>query len=125
MSKFYRKDWILFEEVASEGGKMPADLKQMEEKKDDPEKNKHVPYITETETGYEIKCGKNGFHDMTSDHHIMFIDLYVDDKFQYRQHLKYGNNPEEPMATFNVPKGKKVWGLSFCNLHGLWYHGIK
>jgi len=119
--KYYRKDWILFQEIANEGGKNPEELIEVNPKEDDVETNKHVPYIEELENGYKVSIGKNELHPMTKEHHIIFIDLYVDDKYVYRQYLELD---EKPIATFEVPKGKKVVALEFCNLHGLYKNKI-
>lgn len=117
MSKFYRKDWILYQEVANEGGKTPEALIEMNVKEDLPDSNKHVPYIEEIEDGYVVKCGKKEFHATDAEHHTLFIDLNVDNKYQYRQYIHIGELPE---ATFKVPKGTRVTAVAFCNLHGLW-----
>lgn len=122
MQKYFRKDWILYEEIVSEGGRKPADLLDVNLKEDDPETNKHVPFIEETADGYKVKSGKNEFHATTEEHSTMFIDLFVDDKYQYRQYIAKGENPE---ATFNVPKGTKVQAFAFCNLHGMFTYKLK
>jgi len=119
--EYFRKDWILFEKIVTEGGKMPEELIKMDLKEDDVETNKHVPYIEELDDGYKVSIGKNELHPMTAEHHILFIDLFVDEKYAYRQHIKLG---EKPVATFKVPKGKKVTAVEFCNLHGLYKNNI-
>ncbi len=114
---FYRKDWILYQEVANEGGKKPEALLEVNAKTDDPETNKHVPFIEETANGYKVKSGKNEFHATDSDHHTMFIELHVDNKFVYRRTFELNEKPE---VEFISPKGKQVTAYAFCNLHGLW-----
>lgn len=119
---FFRKDWILYQEIANEGGKKPEALIDVNEKTDSPENNKHVPFITETSNGYEVVTGKTAMHATDNEHHTMFIQLNVDDKFIYRKNISIG---EEPKAIFEVPKGKKVVAYAFCNLHGLWKYEYK
>ena len=114
--KYYRKDWILFQEVANEGGKVPETFKETTIKSDDPDKNKHVPYIEETNDGYKVKVGKNEFHATDSEHHTMFIELVVDNQFYYKKIIKLNEKPE---ADFKINKGKEVKAYAFCNLHGL------
>ncbi|RLC41679.1 MAG: hypothetical protein DRH51_02565 [Candidatus Coatesbacteria bacterium] len=50
-------------------------------------------------------------------HYIEFIELYIDGKMV----MKKDFNPEDnPVADFEVKKGKEVFAREFCNLHGLW-----
>lgn len=114
---YFRKDWILFQEIANEGGKLPEVLIPVNAKEANPDENKHVPFIEKTANGYVVKTGKNEFHATAPDHHTMFIELRVDDKFIYKQMIALGEKPE---ATFNVPHGTKVEAYAFCNLHGMW-----
>lgn len=100
------------------GGNLVCCNKQMEKleaKTNDQGLEKHVPVITETETGYQIKVGEIE-HPMDSDHYITFIELVVDEKI-YRQELKPGQKPE---AEFLVAKGEKITAREYCNVHGLW-----
>ncbi len=114
--KYFRKDWILFQEIANEGGKYPSDLLESKPKSDDPETNKHVPFIIETTNGYKVRTGKNEMHPTDEKHHIMFIELMIDNKFVFRKNISLN---EEPIANFECRKGKVVKAVGFCNLHGL------
>ena len=118
---YYRKDWILFQEVANEGGKISTDLLDVKSKIEDPETNKHVPFIEETENGYIVKVGKNEFHGTDKEHHTMFIEIQVDNKYFYRQNV---DQDSKPVAEFLVPKGKNVKAVAFCNLHGLFEYTL-
>lgn len=120
--KFYRKDWILYQEIANEGGKTPENLIEVKAKTEDPDKNKHVPFIEEIADGYLVKTGKPGDHATDEEHHTIYIDLFVDNKYYYRQYIERNSKPE---AKFQVPKGKKVVAYAFCNLHGLWTYSLK
>ncbi len=88
MNNYYRKDWILFEEVANEGGKVPENLLPIKVKEGNADENKHVPYIVEEKDGYLIKIGKTAYHANDHEHHTIFIDLIVDNKYHYRQYIK-------------------------------------
>lgn len=121
-NKYFRKDWILYDEIVNDGGKMPDGIKPTKVQTGDPEENKHVPFIIETDNGYLVKSGKNEYHATDESHKTMFIDLFVDDKYQYRQYIAFGEKPE---AEFNVPKGNKVVAVAFCNLHGLFTNEFK
>ncbi len=80
----------------------------------DAAREKHVPVIEKTASGYKVKVGDVS-HPMEEKHYIEWIQLVVDDK-AYRQFLKPGAPPE---ATFEVQTGK-VTAREYCNLHGLW-----
>lgn len=78
---------------------------------------KHVPYIEELENGYRVTIGKPALHPMAEVHYIEFIELYVDGKMVMKKELNPG---DQPIAEFEVAKGKEVFAREFCNLHGLW-----
>ncbi|MEF9984828.1 MAG: desulfoferrodoxin family protein [Malacoplasma sp.] len=115
--KFYEKDWVLFQEIANEGGTLPSDLKETNVKDGNPDENKHVPYITKTEKGYKVSLGKTGFHANDSDHHINFVQIIIDDSLILTKSFPYDVNPE---YEFFAPHGKVVKAYAFCNLHGMW-----
>ena len=92
----------------------PMDL--LEEKTADSTTEKHVPYITELDDGYQVKVGQNTSHPMTSEHLIEWIELIVDG-VSYIKHLEAD---KEPIAVFKVAHGNNVYARSYCNLHGLW-----
>ena len=115
-NKYFRKDWILFDEIVNDGGTKPASLLPTKVQTGNPDENKHVPFIEELADGYLVKSGKNEYHATDEKHKTMFIDLFVDNKYQYRQYIAIGEKPE---AKFTVPKGKVVKAVAFCNLHGL------
>ena len=80
----------------------------------DAAKEKHVPVIEKTATGYKVKVGGVP-HPMEAKHWIMWIELIADGKV-YRQVLAPGQAPE---AEFCI-KADKVAAREYCNLHGLW-----
>ncbi|MBP7796222.1 MAG: desulfoferrodoxin [Elusimicrobiales bacterium] len=77
-------------------------------------KEKHVPVITKTSTGYIVKVGSVE-HPMEDKHYIEWIEL-IADGISHRKFLKLGDKPE---AEFCV-KANKVEAREYCNLHGLW-----
>jgi len=83
----------------------------------DASKEKHVPVIEKTATGFLVKVGAVA-HPMEEKHFIEWIELIVDEKI-YRRHLKPGDKPE---AEFLLPVNSayKVEAREYCNLHGLW-----
>jgi superoxide reductase len=80
----------------------------------DADKEKHVPVIIKTETGYKVKIGTVE-HPMLAKHFIEWIEL-IADGIAYRQFLKPGDKPE---AEFCL-KAQNVSAREYCNLHGVW-----
>ena len=80
----------------------------------DAAKEKHVPVIEKTATGYKVKVGSVA-HPMEEKHFIEWIEL-VADGISYRRYLKPGDKPE---AEFCV-QASVVFAREYCNLHGLW-----
>ena len=90
------------------------DMKLQVEGTVDAAREKHVPVIHKTATGYKVVVGST-LHPMEEKHWIEFIELIADGKV-YRQNLKPGQAPE---ATFCV-QADNVSAREYCNLHGLW-----
>ncbi|NIS60772.1 MAG: desulfoferrodoxin [Proteobacteria bacterium] len=80
----------------------------------DAAREKHVPVIERTASGFKVKVGSVP-HPMEEKHYIEWIEVIADGE-AYRQFLKPGEAPE---ATFGIP-GEKVTAREYCNLHGLW-----
>jgi superoxide reductase len=89
-------------------------MKLMRENTVDAAKEKHVPVIEKTDTGYKVKVGAVA-HPMEEKHYIEWIELIADGK-AYRQFLQPGQAPE---ATFTIT-ASEVFAREYCNLHGLW-----
>ncbi|MGE4520237.1 MAG: desulfoferrodoxin FeS4 iron-binding domain-containing protein [Desulfobacteraceae bacterium] len=79
----------------------------------DPASEKHVPYITETDSGFEARTGKHP-HPMVKSHYIGFIQA-ADGENEIRQFLKPGNIPK---ADFTV-SCRKMKISSYCLIHGV------
>jgi superoxide reductase len=80
----------------------------------DASKEKHVPVVEKTASGYKVKVGSVP-HPMEEKHFIQWIEL-VADGVAYRKFLKPGDAPE---AEFCIAAGS-VTAREYCNLHGLW-----
>lgn len=78
---------------------------------------KHVPFVEELDNGYRVTVGKPALHPMTEVHWIEFIEFFVDGVMVAKKELKPG---DEPIAIFEVAKGKEVYARELCNVHGLW-----
>ncbi len=89
----------------------------MEIKKGNVNEEKHVPFIEELENGYKVTIGKPAIHPMVEGHLIEYIELYVDGELKGRKEFKPGDTP---VAEFETEKGKEVYALEYCNLHGVW-----
>jgi superoxide reductase len=80
----------------------------------DAAKEKHVPVIEKTASGYKVKVG-SVVHPMEEKHYIEWIQLIADGR-AYRKFLNPGDTPE---ADFEV-SAARVATREYCNLHGLW-----
>jgi superoxide reductase len=81
----------------------------------DAAKEKHVPVVEKTETGYKVKVG-SAPHPMEEAHYIEWIELIVPDGRNCRKFLKPGNAPEAEFPT----NAENVSARAYCNIHGLW-----
>jgi superoxide reductase len=79
---------------------------------------KKSAFIAETPT-YEIsvRIGKK-LHPMEEQHHIRFIDCYVDDKHFSRMSFTLGSDPAASFYT--KAAGAKVRAVEVCTVHGYW-----
>ena len=89
-------------------------MKHFVENTVDAAKEKHVPVVEKTATGFKVKVGSVA-HPMEEKHWIEWVEVIVGGK-AYRQFLKPGEAPE---AAFDI-KADKVTAREYCNLHGLW-----
>lgn len=102
---------------AGEGGPLACcgqPMKLMQEGVTDAAKEKHVPVIEKTDTGYKVKVGSVA-HPMEDKHYIQWIEL-VADGVSYMRLLKPGDAPE---AEFCIA-ANTVTAREYCNLHGHW-----
>ncbi len=90
----------------------PAKL--LEEGVTDAAKEKHVPVIEKTATGYKVSVGSVA-HPMEEAHYIPWIEL-IADGISYKQFLKPGDAPVAEFCT----TAENVSAREYCNLHGLW-----
>jgi superoxide reductase len=80
----------------------------------DAAKEKHVPLVEKTASGYQVTVGSVE-HPMEDKHWIEWIELIAGDK-AYRQFLNAGDKPQ---AAFDV-QADQITVREYCNLHGLW-----
>ena len=88
---------------------------------------KHIPLVKITGNKIEVTVGAI-IHPMLAEHHIMYADLYIDNKGITRVPL--GPSPwmaqvelkSEPkaVAELNLAQGQELKVLANCNLHGRW-----
>jgi len=90
-------------------------MELLKEKIEDSSREKHVPYIEETECGFLVRVGQNENHQMLEKHYIEWIELIADGT-SYRKFLEPGDKPE---AEFEL-RADKVEAREYCNIHGLW-----
>jgi superoxide reductase len=89
-------------------------MRLLKENSVDASKEKHVPVIEKTATGFTVKIGSIP-HPMEKEHYIEWIEAIIDGRV-YRRQLKPGEKPE---AEFCIP-GTTIVAREYCNLHGLW-----
>ncbi|MCP4602980.1 MAG: desulfoferrodoxin [Proteobacteria bacterium] len=107
----------MVESIHAGGGELVCcgqSMKLFEENTVDAAKEKHVPVLQKTDSGFKVKVGDVA-HPMGEDHYIEWIELLADGK-AYREFLEPGSPPE---ATFLID-AKEVTVRAYCNLHGLW-----
>jgi len=91
------------------------EMELQEAKSQDAEgKEKHVPVIEKTKTGYKIKVGSVP-HPMEAAHYIQWIEILTDGQ-SYKTFLQPGQLPE---AEFCL-SAEKITARIYCNIHGLW-----
>ena len=105
-------------EVIFAGNGQPAccgqDMKLMQEGTSDGAKEKHVPVIEKTATGYKVKVG-SAAHPMEAAHWIQWIEIIADGR-SYHKFLNPGDAPE---AEFCI-NANSVIAREYCNLHRHW-----
>lgn len=89
-------------------------MELLQEKSEDEGLEKHVPVISNTETGVRVVVGSNP-HPMEENHFIEWIEIIADGKY-YRKFLEPGNQPE---ANFDI-KAENIKAREYCSVHGLW-----
>ena len=75
---------------------------------------KHVPVVTRTEEGVEVRVGEVD-HPMDDDHYIEWITLVTENKTK----TVYLAPGDEPRSIFKTTAESGVV-YEYCNLHGLW-----
>ena len=90
-------------------------MKLMKEGSSDGAKEKHVPVIEKTLTGYKVRVGSVA-HPMEEKHWIQWIELIADGVSCH----KYLNPGDLPEAEFCIQEVSNVTVREYCNLHGHW-----
>lgn len=93
---------------------------------------KHTPVVNILGNKVEVTVGQV-IHPMTPEHHIMYVDFYINDKGIKRSSL--GPSPWNPKAELgsepkalvelNLQEGQELKVLENCNLHGRWVTAVK
>lgn len=121
--KFFRKDWILYDEIAKDGGQRPDTLIELKVREVDEHQMNHIPDIKKVDCGYEVNHNRNGTdHPMNIKHHLVTTVLVVDQQWVHRFDFKH---TDKPNVLFEVKHGTNVEAYTFCNLHGLYYSKLK
>ena len=87
---------------------------QQKENTVDASKEKHVPVIEKTATGFTVKVGAVP-HPMEEKHFIEWIEVIADGR-SCKVFLRPGGKPEAEFP----PRANITAVRAYCNLHGLW-----
>ena len=92
---------------------------------------KHVPMIEIAGTpaageAFEVNVwvGEQMAHPSEAEHHIEFIDIYLDDMFIARTDLSWGYTDPKACFTLRLGNPGTLRAFSRCNLHGDWTYSI-
>ena len=88
---------------------------KLEAKTEDQGREKHVPVVEETDSGFKVKVGSIK-HPMEDKHYIKFIEILLKDRIM-RKELKPGQAPE---VKYCATKSDVMEVREFCSIHGLW-----
>ena len=89
-------------------------MKLLAEGTSDGAKEKHVPVLEKTATGWKVSVGSVA-HPMEEAHYVEWIELIADNQV-LTCFLKPGDKPEAVFKT----DAAKVTAREYCNLHGHW-----
>ncbi|MHB9111578.1 MAG: class II SORL domain-containing protein [Thermoleophilia bacterium] len=92
---------------------------------------KHVPVIQIGGTpkageAFEVTVwvGEQLAHPSEAEHHIEFIDLYLDDMFIARCDLTWGYTEPKACFTVRVDHSGTLRAYERCNIHGDWTYSM-
>ncbi|MHB0915631.1 MAG: class II SORL domain-containing protein [Thermoleophilia bacterium] len=92
---------------------------------------KHVPMIHLDDTPKEgeffdvtIRVGEEISHPNEAEHHVEFIDLYLDDMFLIRCDQTWGYTEPKVTLAVRVDGPCRLRAYERCNLHGDWSNSI-
>lgn len=93
---------------------------------------KHVPMIEISGTprpgeAFEVTVwvGEQLAHPSEAEHHIEFIDLYLDDMFIARSDLTWGYTDPKACFTLRLDRPGSLRAFARCNLHGDWTYNME
>lgn len=117
---YYCKQCGILMEVLHPGAGEPIccgqSMTKLQSNDTDASHEKHVPIIKRYGNICHVMVGSEA-HPMTTEHHIVWIEIHFDDRI-IRRLLKPGEKPEAEFC--GIPEDSKVYARIFCNLHGLW-----
>lgn len=92
---------------------------------------KHVPMIhiggtPKTGEAFEVTVwvGEQLAHPSEAEHHIEFIDLYLDDMFIARCDLTWGYTDPKACFTVRLDHSGTLRAYERCNIHGDWAYSL-
>ena len=96
-----------------------------------PTEEKHIPVISIPKTikrgerfKIELKVGSIP-HPQENEHHIQFVDLFVDDAYLIRVNFTPVVILSEATITAVLDRSGTLRAVSRCNIHGLWESSVE
>jgi len=93
-------------------------MRLLEENTTDAAREKHVPVIEPTASGYRVKVGSVA-HPMDENHYIEWVELLTDNTL-YCRFLHPGEAPEAEFDVKMEGTAPSVYAREYCTLHGYW-----
>jgi|FLOH01.1.fsa_nt_gi desulfoferrodoxin-like iron-binding protein len=84
--------------------------------------NKHMPVVKVTREGEESTVVIDVPHVQNAAHHISYVRVYTENRIEVAS-AEFNTTLSTPRATMTLrlPAGTKLFAVSDCNKHGIWY----
>ena len=84
--------------------------------------NKHMPVVTSERRGEDAVVSFTVKHPQGAAHHIMNVRLFDENRVEIAS-VDFSPTLSTPQASMSLrlPAGTKLYAVSNCNKHGLWY----
>lgn len=84
--------------------------------------NKHMPAVSSTRDGKLVTVTLEVKHPQGASHHISDVRVYDEDRIEVaRSSFSPTLSKPSTTMTFSMEPGTKLFAVSDCNKHGLWF----